>query len=49
MVECIQSGAVTAAANRLTAARQLQITRAAQVLTGGKLCLYLDYIESVDP
>lgn len=49
-VEGIQTGVITAASNRLTAARQLQIIRGGgEVLTAGKLCLYLDYIESVAP
>jgi len=47
---CIQDGAVANFSNRLTADRQLQFTRGgAEVLTAGKLVVYLDYTESVAP
>ena len=47
-VEGIQSGAITAAGERLTADRQLQVIRGgAEVLTAGHLVLYIDYLESV--
>lgn len=47
-VDGVQTGAATAFGERLTADRQLQFTRGGgEVLTAGKMVVYVDYIESV--